>query len=76
MGQQRRRWGHQATGPAGTGAQRDTMERMPGATWTGGPGGRDTAQAETGHRQPQLWAGEVRVNAVGSGLAGAGVNVI
>ena len=27
MGQKRRRWGHQATGPAGTGAQKDTMER-------------------------------------------------
>lgn len=39
-------------------------------------------EEETPHRQrlaidsPQLWAGEVRVNAVGSGLAGAGVNVI
>ena len=33
-----------------------------------GPGGRDSGQGETGHRQPPLWAGEVCVDAVGSGL--------
>lgn len=61
-------------GPSGhrTGRDRCTErhngERTPGATWAGGPGGRDTAQGETGHRQPPLSASEVHMNAVGSGL--------
>lgn len=36
MGQQRRPRGRRATGPAGTGAQKDTMVRTPGATWAAG----------------------------------------